>query len=239
MGSKSRTLLGSTPPQVLRWPTERAQRWTCDFLSTAAASDGLLAVIAIGSAVRPNVASADLDLIVISADATPLHISHPMEIDLRVYSASTIDVQIANGNDLLGWAIKFGRVLFQRDSCWSRVIEAWKDRLPLPSASLARERAANAHERLTKVWESGDKDAIHEQAVSYLTHLARAELLERGVYPASRPELASQLRASNGIHTAEKLERILQNDRIEIARIDEVLRLTGEKDPKHMYGGER
>jgi hypothetical protein len=150
-----------------------------------------------------------------------------MEIDLRVYSTSTIGVQIANGNDLLGWAIKFGRVLFQRDSCWSRVIEAWKDRLPLPSASLARERAANY------------KDAIHEQAVSYLTHLARAELLERGVYPASRPELASQLRASNRIHTAEKLEHFLQNDRIEIARIDEVLRLTGEKDPKHMYRGER
>jgi hypothetical protein len=75
--------------------------------------------------------------------------------------------------------------------------------------------------------------------VSYLTHLARAELLERGVYPASRPELASQLRASNRIHTAEKLEHFLQNDRIEIARIDEVLRLTGEKDPKHMYRGER
>jgi hypothetical protein len=74
--------------------------------------------------------------------------------------------------------------------------------------------------------ESGDTDAVHDLAVSYLTHVARAELLERGVYPASRPELASQLRASNGSQIAEQLDRLLQNDRIDKARIDQVLKLT-------------
>ncbi|MGD0773121.1 MAG: hypothetical protein ABSC05_09900 [Candidatus Solibacter sp.] len=149
-----------------------------------------------------------------------------MEIDLRTYFAATIDAQIASGHDLLGWAIRFGKCLFQRDHCWDRIIDAWKDRLPLPSAALARERAASAHERLAKVLESGDTDAVHDQAVSYLTHLARAELLERGVYPASRPELASQLRACDGSQVAEQLDRLLQNDRIDKARIDQVLKLT-------------
>jgi len=226
MGRNPRNRCGDSPIQVLRWPTERARKWTCEFLNSAPANDSFLAVIAIGSAVRPNVVSADLDLIVISAEATPLHISPPMEIDLRTYSAATIDAQIASGHDLLGWAIRFGKALFQRDHCWDRIIDAWKERLPLPSAALARERAARAHERLAKVLESGDMDAVHDLAVSYLTHAARAELLERGVYPASRPELASQLRASNGSQIAEQLDRLLQNDRIDKARIDQVLKLT-------------
>jgi hypothetical protein len=183
-------------------------------------------VVAIGSAIRPNVVSTDLDLIVISAEATPLHISPPMEIDLRVYSIGAIDVKIASGHDLLGWAVKFGMVLFQRDHCWDRIIDVWKDRLPLPSAAIARERAVAAHERLAKVLESGDTDAAREQAVSYLTHLARAELLGRGIYPASRPELPSQLRASNGSHIAEQLERLLQNDRIDDTPLNQLLRLT-------------
>lgn len=213
-------------PQILRWPTERARKWTCEFLDSVRASESVLAVIAIGSAVRPNVVSADLDLIVISAEATHLHISTPMEIDLRVYSAAAIDAQIAAGHDLLGWAIKFGNALFQRDRYWDRIIDAWKNKLPLPSAAAARDRAASAHERLAKVLESGDTDAVHEQAVSYLTQLARAELLERGVYPASRPELASQLRASSISQIAEQLDRLLQNDWIDKERIDQVLRLT-------------
>jgi hypothetical protein len=226
MGSKRRNLSGNSPHQVLRWATERARKWTCNLLNSAAADDSFLAVIAIGSAVRPNVVSADLDLIVISVEAMPLHISPPMEIDLRVYSAANIDVQIASGHDLLGWAVKFGKALFQRHRCWDKIIDVWKDRLPLPSAALARERAASAHERLAKVLESGDTDAVHEQAVSYLTHLARAELLDRGVYPASRPELASQLRASHGSQIAEQLDRFLQNDRIDMARIGQILKLT-------------
>jgi len=212
--------------QVLRWPTERAWNWTHELLSFARTSDSLLAVIAIGSAVRPNVISADLDLIVISVEATPPRISSPMEIDLRVYPAATIDAQIANGQDLLGWAVRFGKALFQRDHYWDRIIAAWNDRLPLPSSALARERAANAHQRLAKILASGDADAVHEQAVSYLTHLARAELLDRGVYPASRPELASQLRAANRSQIAEQLDRLLQNDQISSARIDQVLKLT-------------
>jgi hypothetical protein len=198
----------------------------CRFLNCAPANESILAVVAIGSAVRPNVASADLDLIVITAQAVALRISPPIEVDLRLHAAAAVDAQIARGHDLLGWAIKFGKVLFQRDRYWERMVDSWQDRLPLPSAPLARERAAAAHERLIKVLESGDADAAHEQAVSYLTHLARAELLDRGIYPASRPELASQLRASGRCQIAEQLDRLLQDERTEKARINQVLELS-------------
>jgi hypothetical protein len=221
-----RNRASGSAPQILRWPTERARKWTCDFLSSAPANSSVLAVVAVGSAVRQNVVSADLDLIVISSEATPVHISPPMEIDLRAYSAGAIDSKIAGGHDLLGWAIKFGKVLFQRNHYWDKIVNTWNDRLPLPSAALARERAMTALGRLMAVLESGDADAVHEQAVCYLTHLARAELLDRGVYPASRPELASQLCVVNSPRIAGELECLLRDDPIDKARIDQLLKLT-------------
>jgi hypothetical protein len=172
------------------------------------------------------VASADLDLIVISAEATPLHISAPMEVDLRVFPASTLTSQIAGAHDLLGWAVKFGKPLFQRHRFWDVVVGDWKDSLPLPSAKLTRERARNGYKRLGKVLALGDMYAAHEQAISYLTHLARAELLDRGIYPASRPELASQLRAAGISGIADQLDRLLQSNEIDKMPIDQVLKLT-------------
>ena len=215
------------PSQILRWPTERSREWVCKLLSSANADKNILAVVAIGSAVRPNVASADLVLMMISLETMPLHISPPIEIDLRRYSAATVDAQIANGHDLLGWAIKFCRVIFQRAHYWDKVVASWRDRLPLPSAGLARERAAGAHARLVKVLDFGDADAAQEQALSYLTHLARAELLDRGIYPASRPELAFQLRDACGSdQIAERIGRFLESYRTEPARIEQVLKLS-------------
>lgn len=226
MRHNSRNPSSQAPAEVLRWPTERSRDWICRFLDSAPPDPGILAVVAIGSAVRPNVPSADLDLIVICAARTALDETPPLEIDLRPYSAADVDSQIGSGHDLLGWAIKFGKVLFQRDRYWDRLVDFWRNRLPLPSAALARERATRAYRRLIKVLEAGDADAAHEQAVSYLTHLARAELLDRGVYPASRPELASQLRGIGSYQIAEGLDRFLQNDLTEVAQIDQVLKLS-------------
>jgi hypothetical protein len=74
--------------------------------------------------------------------------------------------------------------------------------------------------RLAQVLESGDADASQEQAVSYLTHLGRAELLGRGVHPASRPELPSQLRAIGSLQIAECLERVLEEKASGMSQIE-------------------
>ena len=217
---------GYSPAEVLRWPTARARDWTCRFLASAPANPNILAVVAIGSAVRHNVPCADLDLVVICASTACPGDTPPLEIDLRAYLAADVGAQIESGHDLLGWAIKFGGVLFQRGHYWDRVVNLWRHRLPLPSGALARDRAANASRRLVKVLEFGDADAAHEQAISYLTHLARAELLDRGVYPASRPELAPQLRAVGSCQIAEWLDYFLRNDSIEMEQIGHVLKLS-------------
>jgi hypothetical protein len=225
MKHASGNLRGHAPRQVLRWPTERSRDWTSTFITSARVNRSIEAVVAIGSAVRPHVPSADLDLLVIQADTAFLRERPPLEIDLRDYSAVDVDAQLASGNDLLGSGIKFGKALYQRNHYWDRLVDSWQDRLPLPSSAVARNRAANARRRLAKVLEFGDADASQEQAVSYLTHVARAELLDRGVYPASRPELPAQLRAIDSFQIAGWLDGLLQQPVTQIAEIERLSKI--------------
>ena len=207
----SRAALRSTEsiPGIRRWPTPRSKTWTLQFLAEATDNDNVIAVVAVGSAVRPAVRSVDLDLVVICKEPPTLHAKPPLEIDLRMYRADQVPQDVAQGNDILGWAVRFGRVLFQRDGYWNAVVESWRDRLPLPSPTVAARRANEALHRLTKVLELGDLDAAEEQAVSYATHLARAQLLKRKVYPASRPELPAQLRQIGAHEAADCLQRLI------------------------------
>lgn len=226
MRYNSRTHTGRESSDVPRWPTERSRNWVRWLLDFARADTNILAAVAIGSAVRANVPSADLDLIVICGKPGNLAVNPPLEVDLRAFSEADIDGRIGSGHDLLGWAVKFGRVLFQRNHYWDRVVDSWQCRLPLPSAALSRKRAVSAHRRLVGVLELVDDNAAQEQAISYLTHLARAELLDRGVYPASRPELASQLRAIGSPLIADWLDDFLHNDSPQMPRMDELLKLS-------------
>jgi len=211
--------------QVLRWPTPRSRDWTNAFLESADRDPNIIAVVAVGSAVRPRVPSADIDLIVICRDPDVLSEVPPLEVDMRAYSVADIDARLESGHDLLGWAVRFGRVLFQREFFWDRLCDSWRLRLPLPSSELARARAASAYRHLTDVFRLGDADAAHEQALSYLAHLARAELLDRGVYPASRPELAEQLRGIGNFRLAESLDHVLNDESTELSQIERVLKL--------------
>jgi hypothetical protein len=209
----SKAALPSTEsaPDIRRWPTPRSKAWTLQFLNEAVDNDDIKAIVAVGSAVRPAVPCADLDLLVVCKEPANLRVRPPLEIDLRKYRADQVHQELARarGNNLLGWAIKFGRVLFQREDYWNAVSEFWRDKLPLPPPYVAEQRADAAFRRLTKVLEIGDFDAAEEQALSYATHLARAELLKQNVYPASRPELPVQLRQIGSHEAADFFEQII------------------------------
>ncbi len=187
-------------------------QWTETFLASAQEDFNIATVIAIGSAVRPNAVTADLDLVVICREPLNLSRSRPMEVDLRVYRTDEVDRLLAEGHDVLGWAIKFGQVLFQRSGFWNMTLSRWKNDLPLPSPQTPRVRAREARRRFLNVLEIGDLDAALEQAISYLTHLAWAELLEAGIFPASRRELPSQLRAVESHRLADALDGLLDAD---------------------------
>lgn len=201
---------------VLRWPTERSREWTLAFLGQAHECPGITAIVGVGSAVRAGVESTDLDLIVISDDRANFRktFGTPPEVDIRVYGPSGVEASLQDGHDMLGWAVKFGKVLFQRDGYWDEVVRRWKDRLPFPDIDSAYARASDSYRWLSEFHGVGDTDAAYEHALSYLTHLARAALVEREVYPASRPELPGQLREAfvDVPPVAMWLERLLDGD---------------------------
>lgn len=194
---------------ILRWPTTRARRWVETFLDSAKHDDNMVAVIALGSSIRPKVPSVDLDLLVIAEDARKAKHRPPIEIDLRAYSSHDVDSLLRNGNDLLSSSLMFGKVLFERNDFWKRLAICWEDRIPLPSHDQALARAQKALTQAKEMIRSGDRDAASELALSYLTHMARAELLRAKEYPRSRPELPAQLRTIGLATLADCLELAL------------------------------
>ena len=56
----SRVALRSTEsiPGVRRWPTPRSKAWTLQFLAEAMDNDNVMAIVAAGSAVRPEIGRA-------------------------------------------------------------------------------------------------------------------------------------------------------------------------------------
>jgi hypothetical protein len=75
-----------------------------------------------------------------------------------------------------------------------------------------------------------DYDAAYEQALSYVTHLARAELLKKGKHPASRPELPKEVRALGNVPIADCLERLIEGT---LASPADLTKLLQAIRPKH------
>lgn len=197
---------------IRRWPTSKARLWVEDYLWRASYDPKILAVVAVGSSVRDGVSSNDLDLVTIVKGSAENGLERPpIEIDLRVYSFEDLELKIVNGNDYLGWAIKFGRVLYERENFWSLLFEKLGTKIPLPSPSVARDRANVALKHATALLETGDQDAALEQIISVLTHLGRAELIEAGIYPASRPEIPAQLEKAGKSPEGALLRRAIEH----------------------------
>ena len=199
--------------KILRWPTPRAKRWTEKFLAHVETDQNTLSVVAAGSCVRPNVTSLDVDLIVICTDPSMLRYRPPLEVDFRRFEAAEVDHAIGSGHDLLGWCVKFGGLLYDREQFWAKIMNRWSKRLPLPSSATALARADATNTRMKELEHVGDADALLEQTVSYLTHIARARLIGHATYPASRPELPDQLETVGECELAETLRRNLQKYR--------------------------
>ena len=123
---------------------------------------------------------------------------------------SFVESLVARGHELLCWSIRFGTVLHQKDRYWSDLQQTCARHLPLPSATVAEERAERARRLLEGIGMIGDDDAVQEQSITMLTHLARARLIRADVFPASRPELPKQLRSIGESALASQLTDALQ-----------------------------
>ena len=138
----------ATDLPIRRWPTDRARQWLSSFLDRARRNPNVVAVIAVGSAVRVGVASDDLDVVVLCRDAKQFRERAPIEVDLRRLDLDCVDESIRAGRDLVIWAVRFGRPLLDRDRVWAGIVRNWKDGLPVPDYSVSLERARVTHRRM-------------------------------------------------------------------------------------------
>ena len=194
---------------VRSWPNGRARLWTIDAVAVAKQDAVILAIVASGSAVRDVAHSDDLDLVLVYRKCRPNLPRAPIGVDLQQHEASEVPQKLARGHDFLSWAVRFGQPLFEGEQWWTRLRAHWNDRLSLPSAAEARERARRAQRLHQEMQSLGDHDAATENYVSMLTHLARATLSDAGVLPRSRPELADQLRQIGEAPLADRLAEAL------------------------------
>lgn len=118
--------------------------------------------------------------------------------------------KIREGDDLLGSAIRFGRAIFERDQFWKDLHSRWASRLPFPLPETSIARALRFERVARELAAMGDFEAALEQIAGMLTHQARATLLSSCIYPASRPELPTQLRMIKQYRLAEILESALR-----------------------------
>src|SRR2546423_1137999 len=117
MASGGRTV--SNPVERLaaavRMPSESAQEWASRALGDLCADPAILAVVLFGSSVRPVERSSDLDCLVIYSGRRPVLPSAPTDVDVRYYEARDVPRLIREGHDLLGWALRLGAPVCERE----------------------------------------------------------------------------------------------------------------------------
>lgn len=188
------------------WPTERAREWTRDLV---ARHGDRLVLIAIGSAARGCARNgSDLDLVALHTGPRP-DVRSPPEVEVRWVGRDLVDDAIADGDDVLAWAVAFGVPLHDAEGAWCRLVERWRSRLPLPSAKVSAGREARARRLAEDLLAAGDDDAAAEQVLSMLTHWARRLLAQHRVFPRSRPELPAQLRDVGEVAAGDLLENAI------------------------------
>ena len=150
------------------------------------------AVVLVGSRARGvGDASSDIDLLVVSSGPR-LHAAGRVQIIQA--SEEELERRLEMGDDFAAWVIRYGKPI-QGRSRW----RALRDRLSTiqqwPDARIKWKKARTHVEAARSLLDLGDRDAALEEAKVGLSHLARALLLDRGVFPLSRPELPGQLTA--------------------------------------------
>lgn len=208
---------------VRRWPSSDARNWAISSFGYLASQSATAAIVAIGSSVRAaSHRGSDVDFLVIADAEVRQDRTRPIDVDVRVFRSGEIDKRIQEGDDLLGWALRFGRAVFDRNQFWANLRLRWAGQLPFPSPEVSLARARRFERVARELVAIGDFEAALEQVVGILTHQARASLLGAGVYPASRPELPIQLRKIKQYRLAEYLECALRHRQLPADVLDEL-----------------
>jgi hypothetical protein len=116
-----------------------------------------------------------------------------VEVDIRYHPLDEVESLALAGNEIVTWALRFGHALYDPKQRWARLRTHLIPELQLPSEAEARARAEKSLRVCAEMLAVGDENAASDLILAALTQLVRAELIHRGVFPASRPELPKQL----------------------------------------------
>src|SRR5438105_961899 len=166
--------MNSVAEIVRRWPSQEAKEWVQSFVPKACSHPSVLAVIAFGAGVRTDCFTADLDLLVIYQAPKPAIKGRPIDVDIRWYERSQAESFIKEGQELLGWVVRYGELVCERNGYWTKLRHEWLDHMPFPSAAIADERVKRAWRLYRELSDMGDEDAAQEQRLVALTQEARA-----------------------------------------------------------------
>lgn len=163
-------------------------------------------VVLVGSVARGtrNSPAGDLDVLIL--DGTHSKVLMP-GLQVTVLSSSALADRVISGDDFAQWALRFG-VPIRGRSKWTELKTQLLERAPWPEPQRKQEQASKRIERARDLLEMGDEHAAQEELMYAASHLARATLLEKRVFPLSRPELAAQLKRVEHPELAELLESL-------------------------------
>jgi hypothetical protein len=148
-------------------------------------------VVLVGSWARGTANSrwSDIDVLTLGDQTGPLP---PPRIQLITITQEEMRRRAQAGDDFVQWALRFGVPLAGRHR-WNELRNQLLANSPWPTAEPQLNRARKKLATASEFFRMGDQPAAEEEIRFALSHLARAELLSRRVFPLSRQELPSQL----------------------------------------------
>jgi predicted nucleotidyltransferase len=150
-------------------------------------------VVLVGSWARGTAVSpwSDIDVLVVGEGEPALA---PSRLQVMLMPSAEFRRRLMAGDDFPQWALRFGVPLSGRRA-WESLRRKLLPEAPWPDPERKLQQAKRKRDAAEALLAMGDVPAAEEEVRFALSHLARAELLSRQVFPLSRPELSSQLEA--------------------------------------------
>ena len=169
-------------------------------------------VVLIGSAARDAThVGSDIDILVLREDDIRIRLDRPGHIHLQQETRSRFLTRLENGDDYPGWALRFGIPIKDPDGWWVEQVNAEQQNPHWPDW---RPKVSHASKRITlsrQLLDVGDIEAASEEMMFAASHVARAVLLKKRIFPLSRKELSGQL-DSIAPELATLLVRVISGD---------------------------
>jgi predicted nucleotidyltransferase len=170
------------------------------------------AAVLVGSVVRGTQSErSDIDLVLVSSGRLNSVGSCNPRLHIQTFTVEDFSRKLRAGDDFAAWAVRLGVLLDDQAGDWHR-LKTSDDAAVWPDW---RQKTTHAARRLilaADLFDMDDLTAASEETLYAAAHVARAVLLQAGVFPLSRPELVGQLSDLGSWALADLLRRLLDYD---------------------------